>query len=410
MDENGNANSSEPGTQDPAPSSDDESSKEEASEDRATRMNAAKAFYRAMYAGEDVVPDDFGMKAPGGGGGDDSHRSGPCPNCARLESQASENLAKAQEMENLYKRMAADFENYRRRLDREREEFAGTGVQKAIEAILPAMDDLDRAKQTLHSSVDPKAILDSLNLVYTRFTKCLEGLGIKPLEVVGTPFDPRMHEPVQEIETKQFADGAVMHELRKGYSFKDKILRPTLVNVASNSSGVIEAPPAEEAKPAADETPAAEPEETAEAAVEPAKSESAKEAPADKKEKSEKSEKAESHGKESKSKDKDHVLKESSKSSEEKKKSSEAEKTAAATETNVSEEDALDALNESLKFLVGSEEEKGAKSGAEGYDPTATADLPVIDINETLHEIDDSGKEKKKEPKVYDISDADTEE
>jgi molecular chaperone GrpE len=398
MDENGNANSSEPGTQDPAPSSDDESTKEEASEDRATRMNAAKAFYRAMYAGEDVVPDDFGMKSAAGGGGDDSHRSGPCPNCARLESQASENLAKAQEMENLYKRMAADFENYRRRLDREREEFAGAGVQKAIEAVLPAMDDLDRAKQTLHSSIDPKAILESLNLVYTRFTKCLEGLGIKPLEVIGTPFDPRMHEPVQEIPTNQFADGAVMHELRKGYSFKDKILRPTLVNVASNPSGVIEAPPAEEAKPAPADEPAAEPEK-AEAASETANDE----APADKKEKSEKSEKAESHGKESKSKDKDNVLKE------EKKKGAEAEKTTAATETTVSEEDALDALNESLKFLVGSEEEKGAKSGAEGYDPTATADLPVIDINETLHEFDDSGKEKKKEPKVYDISDADTE-
>ena len=150
--------------------------------------------------------------------------------------------------------MAADFENYRRRLDREREEFAATGTQKGIEAILPAMDDLDRAKQTLTTSVDPKQFLESMNLIYNRFTKCLEGLGIKPLEVIGEPFDPRNHEPVQEIQTKHFADGVVMHELRKGYSYKDKILRPSLVNVASNPSGVVEAPP----PPAAATEPAAE--------------------------------------------------------------------------------------------------------------------------------------------------------
>lgn len=207
-------------------------------EDRANRMNAAKAFYRAMYAGEEVAPDDFGINGVATPPPAPAH-SGPCPNCARLEAQAAEFEKQKNEAENFYKRIAADFENYRRRNDREREEAQGLGIQKAIEQILPALDDMDRARTSLANVTDPKAILDSMNLVFTRFAKCLENTGVKQMDVIGEPFDPRLHEPVQEVETNEFADGAVVHELRRGYLYKDKILRPALVNVASNPSGVV---------------------------------------------------------------------------------------------------------------------------------------------------------------------------
>ncbi|HEY9678134.1 MAG TPA: nucleotide exchange factor GrpE [Drouetiella sp.] len=227
-------------------------------EDRASRMNAAKAFYRAMYAGEEVAPDDFGIdgggpptaSSGGGGGGSGRDHSGPCPNCSRMEAQLAEAEKQKNEAENFYKRIAADFENYRRRLDRERDEFQGVGVQKAVEQILPALDDMDRAKSSLQNVTDPKALLDSLNLVFSRFAKCLEATGVKVMDVVGQPFDPRLHEPVQEVETQEFPDGAVALELRRGYTYKDKVLRPALVNVASNPSGVV-IPKAEAAPPAA---------------------------------------------------------------------------------------------------------------------------------------------------------------
>ncbi|HEY9732752.1 MAG TPA: nucleotide exchange factor GrpE [Drouetiella sp.] len=242
-------------------------------EDRANRMNAAKAFYRAMYAGEEVAPDDFGINgAPTAAPATAPAHSGPCPNCARLEAQAAEFEKQKNEAENFYKRIAADFENYRRRNDRERDEAQGLGIQKAIEQILPALDDMDRAKTSLANVQDPKAILDSLNLVFTRFAKCLENTGVKQMDVIGEPFDPRLHEPVQEVETNEFADGAVVHELRRGYMYKDKVLRPALVNVASNPSGVIVK---KEPAPAAAE---AAPEATAEAA--PAAPAPAPEAPA----------------------------------------------------------------------------------------------------------------------------------
>ena len=200
------------------------------------RKNAAKAFYRALYSGEDVVPDDFGI---GTKADKQAAPTGPCPNCTRFEAEAKESEKKASDNENFYKRIAADFENYRRRNDREREEAVGLGIQKAIESILPALDDLDRAKTSLATVSDPKAVVESLNLVFARFTKCLEPLGIKTMEVVGERFDPKFHEPVQEIKTTYFEDGAVAQELRRGYIMREKVIRPALVNVASNESGII---------------------------------------------------------------------------------------------------------------------------------------------------------------------------
>ncbi len=216
------------------------------------RMNAAKAFYRAMYAGAEPDPEDFGLTDKQAGGGGGGARSGPCQNCAYLENNLKEAEAKTTEAESLYKRMAADFENYRKRIDREREEFQALGVQKAVEALLPALDDLDMAQTRLKPDQDPKVLIDSIKMVYSRFTRCLDQIGIKQLEVIGTPFDPRLHEPVQEIATNEVPDGSVVHQLRPGYTFNDKVIRPSLVNVATKLEGEEPAIAAEE--PRQDET------------------------------------------------------------------------------------------------------------------------------------------------------------
>lgn len=229
-----------------------ENAAEESKEAKGSRMNAAKAFYRAMYAGAEPDPEDFGLTDKQAGGGGGGARSGPCQNCAYLESQLKESEAKTNEAESLYKRMAADFENYRKRIDREREEFQALGVQKAVEALLPALDDLDMAQTRLKPDQDPKVLIDSIKMVYSRFARCLEQIGIKQLEVIGTPFDPRLHEPVQEIATNEVPDGSVVHQLRPGYTFNDKVIRPSLVNVATKLEG--EEPAAAAEGPRQDET------------------------------------------------------------------------------------------------------------------------------------------------------------
>ncbi|MCC7530093.1 MAG: nucleotide exchange factor GrpE [Candidatus Melainabacteria bacterium] len=200
-----------------------------------SRMNAAKAFYRAMYAGEDAAPEDFGMDM-GRPAGQGQSSAADTQRIRDLEQQVTELEAKNTETDTHLKRMAADFENYRRRTEKEREEFASNGALRAIEAILPALDDLDRAQQTLNANMDAKAILDAFKLCANSFTRCLEQIGAKPLTVIGEPFDPRLHEPVQEIRTNEYPDSTVIHELRRGFMFKDRVLRPALVNVTASLS------------------------------------------------------------------------------------------------------------------------------------------------------------------------------
>jgi molecular chaperone GrpE len=191
------------------------------------RSASAKAFYRAMYAGAEPDPEDFGMSVRG------DEQKGPCPTCSRLQAEVAELEKRTQEAENHYKRLLADFENYRKRIAREKDEFAAVGMQRAVEAILPALDDMDMAKTRLKPDMTAAAMMDSLTMVYNRFNRCLEQIGIKQLEVIGEMFDPVYHEPVQQIPTKAVADGAVYQQLRPGYMFGEKVLRPSLVNVAT---------------------------------------------------------------------------------------------------------------------------------------------------------------------------------
>ncbi|MBI4533074.1 MAG: nucleotide exchange factor GrpE [Candidatus Melainabacteria bacterium] len=204
-------------------------------DDKGTRMDAAKAFFRALHAGtEEVAPDLELTGVPEREKASSSVQV--CANCQHLESQLAQTQQRLHESENLYKRVLADFDNFRRRIDREREEFLNVGIQKAVESLLPALDDMDRAQASLTSEMSAEKLLESLRLVFTRVSRCLEQLGVQPLSVLGQHFDPKFHEPVQEVATTEFPDGSVVHELRRGYTLNDKVIRPALVNVASNAS------------------------------------------------------------------------------------------------------------------------------------------------------------------------------
>ncbi len=194
-------------------------------EDKSNRMDAAKAFFRAMYAGEEP-PAQTGEASPA-----DSRR------VQELEQQLGMLEQKATEAENLYRRMAADFDNFRRRVEREREELSNAGVRKAAEAIMPALDDLDRAMMYLTPETPSDKLIESFQLVASRIMQCLEQAGLKRLNTQGgVLFDPRFHEPVQQIETEEHPDGTIVHELRGGYILGERVIRPALVNVASNNS------------------------------------------------------------------------------------------------------------------------------------------------------------------------------
>jgi molecular chaperone GrpE len=130
-------------------------------------------------------------------------------------------------------RMQADFENARKRAAREQQEFREFAVADAVKSILPVLDSFERA---LHAAAGEKSELRSgIELIYKQMNDALQKLGVRPVPARGAQFDPHVHEAVEMVDTTEARDHEVLEELQRGYKLKDRLLRPAMVKVASNS-------------------------------------------------------------------------------------------------------------------------------------------------------------------------------
>jgi molecular chaperone GrpE len=130
----------------------------------------------------------------------------------------------------LYLRALADFENYRKRVDRDRAGVARSGKRDIILPLLSLLDDFDRALE--HLSDAPPSVAEGLLAVQRKFLRLLEAQGITPLESVGARFDPALHDAISTVESDEVESGAVAEELQRGYRWGDDVLRPARVRVA----------------------------------------------------------------------------------------------------------------------------------------------------------------------------------
>jgi molecular chaperone GrpE len=135
-------------------------------------------------------------------------------------------------------RRQADFENYRKRLERERGEMYGRVVGEIVGKLLPVLDNMRRALETETSyeageSEEFRRFLHGVELIYKQLSDVLEGLGLQPVESVGQPFDPHVHEAVATEVTDKFEPDTVTHEIVRGYRLGEKLLRPAMVKVAT---------------------------------------------------------------------------------------------------------------------------------------------------------------------------------
>ncbi len=129
----------------------------------------------------------------------------------------------------LYLRSAADFDNYRKRVERERVSAAQAGKRGLILALLDVMDDFERA--LAHAGQEPEPVVEGLQAIYRRLTALLAAEGVTAFESVGQPFDPALHEAVGSVESEEQEPGAVFDELSRGYRWKEELLRPARVRV-----------------------------------------------------------------------------------------------------------------------------------------------------------------------------------
>lgn len=136
-------------------------------------------------------------------------------------------------LNNQYLRLAADFDNFRKRQAQEREGLISYGAQDAMKKLIEVLDNFDRAKQSIDTTEDIQQVKDSFNVLYNQMFENLSKLGLEVIQAKGTEFDPNFHEAVMQTPTSEHEENHVIMELQKGYKLGDKVLRPTLVNVAT---------------------------------------------------------------------------------------------------------------------------------------------------------------------------------
>jgi molecular chaperone GrpE len=145
-----------------------------------------------------------------------------------IEEVREEEQDQVRELEEKYLRLRADFDNYRRRTQQEKESLWERSAAQIIEQILPVIDDLERALEV--ESADP-ALKEGVQMICRRLLDILGQAGLAPIEAIGEPFDPNLHDAVDRENGEAEGEDIVVAQYRRGYCFKDKLLRASMVKV-----------------------------------------------------------------------------------------------------------------------------------------------------------------------------------
>ena len=137
-----------------------------------------------------------------------------------------------EKINNQYIRLAADFDNYRKRQLQEREALLKYGAEETLKKMIEALDNIDRAQKSVENVDDVNTVKDSYNLVFKQIFDVLNKIGLEVIDTKDKEFDPNLHEAVMQTPTSEYPENMIINELQKGYKLGDKVLRPSLVNVA----------------------------------------------------------------------------------------------------------------------------------------------------------------------------------
>ena len=149
------------------------------------------------------------------------------------KKEKKEDAVKTQinELQDKVMRQMAEFENFRKRSEKEKSAMFETGAKSVIEKILPVVDNFERGLATVPENEKDSPFVDGMNKVYKQLITELETLGVKPIEAVGKEFDPNFHNAVMQVENDELEPGTVAQELLKGYMYRDTVVRHSMVAV-----------------------------------------------------------------------------------------------------------------------------------------------------------------------------------
>lgn len=140
---------------------------------------------------------------------------------------------KIEELEDRVKRQMAEFENFRRRTEREKTAMFETGARSVIEKILPVVDNFERGLAAVPEEEKGGAFEEGMEMIYKQLMAELEKMDVKPIPAVGEEFNPEFHNAVMQVESEEYESGIIAQELQKGYTYRDSVVRHSMVGVVS---------------------------------------------------------------------------------------------------------------------------------------------------------------------------------
>lgn len=150
---------------------------------------------------------------------------------AKQDKKADAYKEQIEQLEDKVKRQLAEFENFRNRSEKEKHAMFETGAKSVIEKILPVVDNFERGLATVPEEKQEDPFVDGMNRVYKQLLTELENIGVKPIEAVGQEFDPNLHNAVMQTQSEEYESGIVAQELQKGYTYRDSVVRHSMVSV-----------------------------------------------------------------------------------------------------------------------------------------------------------------------------------
>ena len=149
------------------------------------------------------------------------------------ESVKDKKQEKIDELEDKVKRQLAEFENFRKRSEKEKATMFEAGAKSVIEKILPVIDNFERGLATTKEEDKTNTHVEGMNMIYKQLMTELDKLEVKPIEAVGQEFNPDFHNAIMQVESDEYESGIIAQELLKGYTYRDSVIRHSMVAVVS---------------------------------------------------------------------------------------------------------------------------------------------------------------------------------
>lgn len=218
-------------------------------EEEQNMSNAAEEMQAEETAGDSSAEAEAGKDTETDSGAEDSAKEAEAPDGEDVMdgtyTQAQENAPKKsffkkkkdkkeekiEELTDQVKRQMAEFDNFRKRTEREKSQMFDLGAKSVIEKILPVIDNFERGLAQAPEQEDP--FVEGMEKIYKSMLQELESIGVKPIEAEGKEFDPNLHNAVMHVEDDSVGENIVVQELQKGYTYHDSVVRHSMVKVAN---------------------------------------------------------------------------------------------------------------------------------------------------------------------------------